>query len=189
MPMITEVIMKKTGRMFLVTTLLLSSVAGLWAATAAPLATEAWPSLTLLTRAEKARLVFLREEEKLARDVYIKMYERWGASVFSNISVSEQRHMDSLLMLLNKYGISDPAAGKAAGEFTNPDLQALYTRLVAKGGQSVRDAYSVGRAIERLDIADLKDALAETAKPDLDRVYANLLRGSENHLRAFSSKL
>ena len=181
--------MTKTGRMILATALLLSSVAGLWAATATPLATQARPSLTPLTRAEKARLVFMREEEKLARDVYITMYERWGASIFSNISVSEQRHMDSILKLLVKYGIPDPAADKAVGEFTNPDLRTLYGKLVAKGRISVRDAYLVGRTIERMDIADLKDAIAETAKPDLDRVFGTLLKGSENHLRAFNSQL
>lgn len=62
----------------------------------------------VISSAESTSLVFMREEEKLARDVYITMINKWGSKIFSNISTSEQTHMDAILMLLNKYNIPDP---------------------------------------------------------------------------------
>ena len=143
-------------------------------------------TLVPLNDAEKATLVFMREEEKLARDVYITMFEKWDDKIFSNISASEQRHMDALLQLLVKYGVPDPAAGLAIGEFKNPELQKAYDELVAQGEMSLQDALRVGRLIEEMDIEDLLAAIDETSKTDLDRIYGNLLNGSYNHLRAFT---
>jgi hypothetical protein len=155
-------------------------------------ATESLQSRTAivpLNDAEKATMMYIREEEKLARDVYIRMYEIWGATIFSNISVSEQRHMDAVLRLLIKYRIPDPAAGQPIGVFTNQELQELYASLVSRGQMSVLDAYWVGKIIEEKDILDLQDAINETHKADLDQVYGNLLKGSYNHLRAFNSHI
>jgi hypothetical protein len=139
-----------------------------------------------LTDNEKTTMIYIREEEKLARDVYIKMFELWGATIFSNISVSEQRHMDAVLKLLVKYGLPDPASGNPVGVFTNSDLQQLYTDLVSQGQQSLLDAFMVGRAIEEMDISDVQMAIDETNKVDLKNVYGNLLNGSFNHLSAFN---
>jgi len=138
---------------------------------------------------ESAALQYMREEEKLAHDVYVALYAKWNLQIFSNIAASEQKHTDSILTLLNRYGVSDPAAGKAAGVFTNPDLQALYTTLVAQGSVSTVEALKVGAAIEELDILDLKTHIAETTKPDILRVYNNLLSGSQSHLRSFTATL
>jgi len=140
-----------------------------------------------LTDAEKATLVFMREEEKLARDVYIKMFETWDDRIFSNISVSEQRHMDAILAQLVKYGVPDPAAGLEIGEFKNSELQKAYEELVAQGEMSLADALRVGRLIEEMDIEDLLAAIDETSKTDLDRVYGNLLNASYAHLKAFTA--
>ena len=141
-----------------------------------------------LTDSEKATMIYIREEEKIARDVYIKMYELWGATIFSNISVSEQRHMDAVLNLLVKYGVPDPAEGKAVGEFTD-DFQPLYDWLISWGDDSLLDAFLVGQYIEEMDISDLQAAIAETTKADLDNVYGNLLNGSFNHLDAFNAHI
>jgi hypothetical protein len=138
-----------------------------------------------LTEAEKATMLFLREEEKLARDVYIVMYEQWKSAVFANISVSEQRHMDAIKRLIDKYGLQDSASSEI-GVFNNQELQLLYNELIAKGEQSQLDAFEVGVLIEETDISDLQAAIAETSKADLDTVYGNLLSGSENHLSAFN---
>ena len=105
-----------------------------------------------LTAAEKEWMAFMREEEKVARDVYLVLGDLWGAKVFANIAVSEQRHMDSIKALLAKYGLPDPAAGKAVGEFTNPDLQAMYNQLVEQSSLSLVDALEVGVLIEETDI-------------------------------------
>lgn len=144
---------------------------------------------TSLTAAEKYWLTYMREEEKLARDVYIKMYDLWGAQIFNNIAASEQRHMDSIKNLLVKYGIPDPAAGNDVGVFTNQDLQDLYDQLKAQGSVSLIEALKVGVLIEETDIDDLNDAIASTTRKDIKKVYANLLDGSLNHLKAFVSNL
>jgi hypothetical protein len=144
--------------------------------------------IVALTGAEKATMMYIREEEKLARDVYIRMYELWGAAIFSNISVSEQRHMDAVLNLLVKYGVPDPAAGKGIGEFTQA-FQGIYDGLIAQGERSLLDALYVGQAIEEMDIDDLQKAMEETVKTDLDTVYGNLQNGSYNHLDAFNAHI
>ncbi len=138
-----------------------------------------------LSAEEQAGLVWMREEEKLAHDVYVALYETWGLQTFNTIAVSEQAHMESVLGLLERYGIADPAAGKALGEFSNPDLQALYARLVAQGQASALEALKVGAYIEELDIADLQARLSQIDNADIQQVYTNLLTGSGSHLRAF----
>lgn len=141
-----------------------------------------------LSAAEEADLLFMREEEKLARDVYTAMYARWRQPIFRNIAASEQTHMNAILTLLNRYGLPDPAAD-APGVFNNPELQALYDELVAQGNLSRVEALRVGVAIEEADIADLQASLAHTTHADIRLVYNNLLRGSRNHLRAFTRQL
>lgn len=142
-----------------------------------------------LTTAEKSDLTFMREEEKLARDVYTVMGEKWGNPIFFNIASSEQRHMDSMLGLLNKYNLPDPAAGMGIGEFKDHELQALYDELVARGEQSALDALMVGGIIEETDVEDIVAAISRTNKTDIKRVYTNLLNGSYNHLRAFAKQI
>jgi hypothetical protein len=142
-----------------------------------------------LTDTEKSWLTYMREEEKLARDVYIFMYEKWGSQIFSNISVSEQSHMDAIKTLLDRYGIPDPAAGKGPGVFTNQDLQDLYNALIEDGSVSLVEALEVGVVIEETDIDDLNAGIASTKRKDIRTVYNNLLQGSLNHLKAFVSNL
>jgi len=150
----------------------------------APVATD-----STLTEAEIAGLLYMREEEKLARDVYLALYDQWQVQVFQNIANSEQTHTDSVKTLLDRYGLEDPAEGKDLGEFTNQDLQDLYNSLVETGSQSLVDALRVGAAIEEIDILDLEENLAQTDAEDITLVYENLMKGSRNHLRAFVSTL
>jgi hypothetical protein len=139
----------------------------------------------LLSTPELNTLALMREEEKLARDVYIALYSKWGANVFTNISSSEQTHMDAILMLLNKYGLPDPVGTNAIGVFNNATLQSLYTQLVAQGSVSLLDAYKVGATIEDLDIFDLTTALTSIDNQDIRLVYDSLKKGSRNHMRSF----
>lgn len=142
-----------------------------------------------LEEVEQEGITYMREEEKLARDVYAKLYEDWGVKTFNNIGSSEQTHMDAVKTLVDRYSLADPAAGKAMGEFADQNLQQLYDTLVEQGGKSQIDALKVGAAIEEIDILDLKDYLSQTSKRDIIVVYENLLKGSRNHLRAFVSAL
>jgi hypothetical protein len=138
-----------------------------------------------LAASEAAALTFMREEEKLARDVYLTLAETWSLPVFTNIAASEQTHMDALKTLLDRYGLPDPAATTAQGEFTDPELQALYTQLVTRGETSLPEALAVGAAIEEIDILDLQERTTANTPTDIVRVYQQLLQGSYNHLRAF----
>jgi len=141
-----------------------------------------------LSAAETAQLLYMREEEKLALDVYKALSSKWKMRIFNNISASEQRHFDALGTLINRYGLTDPAQ-TAAGIFTDASLQKLYNDLIARGNRSLRDALRVGVTIEEKDIADLKAATAATDNADVVAVYGNLLNGSQNHLAAFSGRI
>jgi len=139
--------------------------------------------------AEEADLLHMREEEKLARDVYVAMDDLWGLRVFRNISSAEQRHMDAVLTLLDRYSISDPVGDNGPGVFGDATLQQLYLDLTAQGSISLNDALIVGATIEDLDIKDLQDALERTDNEDITTVYQNLMKGSRNHLRSFVALL
>jgi len=142
-----------------------------------------------LSDAEAAGLAFMREEEKLAYDVYMALYAQWGTPLFQNIARSELTHTQSVKGLLDHYGLQDPSAGLAEGQFNDPELQALYDQLTQQGSQSLEDALMVGAAIEEIDILDLQERIDTTDELDILQVYGNLLAGSENHLRAFVSQL
>ena len=141
-----------------------------------------------LSPEETAGILYMREEEKLAHDVYVNLYKKWGLQIFQNISQSEQNHMDAVKTLIDRYGLQDPASRKI-GVFTNPHLQALYNELIARGELSLAEALKVGGAIEEIDILDLRTYLSQTDKSDIQQVYNHLLNGSYNHLRAFVSTL
>lgn len=142
-----------------------------------------------LSEAEAASLAFMREEEKLARDVYRRLYAKWNIRSFDRIAESEQRHMDALGRLLERYQLADPAAGNAEGVFKSQELQNLFNQLLAKGEQSVKDALEVGVLVEKTDIADLEKALPAVVNTEVKRVYTSLLNGSMNHLDSFESLL
>ena len=135
-------------------------------------------------------LAFMREEEKLARDVYQVLGRKWNVRTFSSIMESEQRHTDAIKVLLDRYGLPDPSSGLGAGQFANTELQALYDALVADGLVSLRAAAQVGKLIEVTDIADIDTRLAQVpAGSDIAVVYGNLRLGSESHLAAFTTLL
>jgi hypothetical protein len=136
---------------------------------------------------EEAALLFMREEEKLARDVYNALFTTWGQPTFSNIAASEGAHMDEVKLLLDRYNLVDPAL--KPGVFTDPNLQGLYDQLVAQGSISLADALKVGAAIEEIDILDLEARLAQTDNPDIQQVFNNLKMGSYNHLNSFVNVL
>ncbi|MBN1190375.1 MAG: DUF2202 domain-containing protein [Dehalococcoidales bacterium] len=142
-----------------------------------------------LTESEIDWLTDMRQEEKLARDVYLAFYDQYEARIFSRIAASEQKHMDAVKNLLDRYRVADPVEGLEPGEFNDPDLEDLYAELVEKGSGSLDEALEAGVEIEEMDIEDLKDALDSTVQTDIQKVYEHLLRGSLNHLKAFTNQL
>lgn len=142
-----------------------------------------------LSGSQAEGLVFMREEEKLARDVYLTLADMWGVPVFTNIAAAEQTHMDSVLGLIDTYELVDPVGDSDIGVFANPELQAMYDDLVDMGSESLEAAFRVGALIEEVDIEDLANYLQEPIPADVATVYERLLSGSENHLRSFVSQL
>lgn len=140
--------------------------------------------VTPLSEEEQNGILYMREEEKLARDVYLELYDQIKMPIFWNIAGAEQTHMDSVKLLIDRYGLVDTATDEV-GSFTNEELQALYDNLIEMGSTSLEDALKVGATIEELDILDLEIRTAETEKEDIIQVYASLMKGSRNHLRSF----
>ncbi len=138
---------------------------------------------------ESAGLLQMREEEKLARDVYLTLGEKWQLQLFTRIARSEQRHMDAVKALLDKYSLADPIVDDQVGVFASAKMQQLYQQLTAAGQESAAKALWVGATIEDLDIHDLNTLIAASDNEDIRTVYQNLVKGSRNHLRAFSSWL
>lgn len=141
-----------------------------------------------LTEDEIAGLMEMREEEKLAREVYIAFYAKYNYRVFNNISKSENAHTSAVLHLIDGFGLTDPTP-VVATEFNNPLFADLYKQLSEKGSASLVEALKVAAFIEEYDIADLQRLLEETENETIKRVYGNLLAGSKNHLRAFTNSL
>ncbi len=142
-----------------------------------------------LTETQKDELSYLIEEEKLARDVYATLYDKWNSRIFSNIVKSEIKHMSAVEKLLNRYGVDAPLTLDTIGSFEDEKLQDLYDSLVEKGETSLTDAFEVGLEIEELDISDLTELLEEEIPSDFKTVYSNLLKGSYKHLNAFNRQL
>jgi len=143
-----------------------------------------------LSPEETEGLIFIREEEKLARDVYNLLFDKWGVKVFNNIAKAEQQHTDAIKTLIDKYELEDPITNDTPGSFINEDLQSLYDTLAAKGESSLVDALLVGALIEEVDIIDIQKEIDDHVdNEDVAFVYDNLINGSYNHLRAFVKNL
>jgi hypothetical protein len=142
-----------------------------------------------LSKAEVDGLIFMREEEKLSRDVYTNLSKKWGSRPFGNIARSEQSHMEAVLALLKKFGVKVPSEKLGPGKFENADLQKFYDQLVERGQKSREDALEVGALVEETDIADLLKRRNGTDKADIIATYNQLLFASGNHIRAFSRNL
>ena len=187
-------IAKRFTSSLLLTALILAILAGTaGAALAAPsaLTSTVNPAAVVkpLSPVEIQGLLYMREEEKVARDVYAVLYQTWGLPIFQNIMQSESQHMAAIKTLLDHYGLVDPATPDLPGVFQNNALQALYNQLVANGTTTQRNALLVGKLIEETDITDLNQRIAESTHSDIRTIYANLLKGSENHLKAFIKQL
>jgi len=142
---------------------------------------------TVLSTAEKSDLIFMMEEEKMARDVYSYLGNLWNSNVFANIQTSEQSHMDAVEKLLNYYNVS--YSNEAPGIFNNSDLQMTYDQLIEIGEVSIQNAMVVGATIEDLDINDLFINMENTNNSIILKVYNFLQCGSKNHLRSFNNQL
>tara|TARA_R110002096_G_scaffold358_16_gene2161 strand:- start:1549 stop:2361 length:813 start_codon:yes stop_codon:yes gene_type:complete len=138
---------------------------------------------------EHASLIQMRQEEKLARDVYEVLFFVWQQPIYSNIANSEQGHMDLVGRMLTKYNIPDPITNDAWGQYQDPVFTQLFVQLVQFGMRSPLHAWITGAYIEDFDISDLNATIQTTDNRDLNTVWQNLNRGSRNHMRSFYGQL
>ena len=176
---------KKVTISMLVFILLAAGAGGMFKPVQGALAQAPAASTAPLSEIEIHSLLFMREEEKLARDVYAVLYEEYGEQIFLNIMASEQTHFDQMGVLLERYGLEDPAL--APGLYTDEYIQGLYDMLIPMGMESLEGAYRVGAIIEEVDILDFLHFLEdeEVDNPDIRQVYTSLMNASKNHLRGF----
>lgn len=145
--------------------------------------------MTALSRGDIDALNLMREEEKLARDVYLTLGERWSMPIFFNIARAEQQHMDRVLSVMDLYEVPDPVVDDTVGVFADQHFADLYTTLVDLGSQSLVDGLIVGATIEDLDIFDLNELINIGTNDHMLFAWQNLVKGSRNHLRAFMAAL
>lgn len=140
-----------------------------------------------ITKSDKDALLFMLEEEKLARDTYNYLYDVWGFRIFNNISNSEQIHMNEMSGLLELYGIPYTILDK--GEFSNRDLQNYYDAFAVDGKKSLDAALQIGATIEDLDIVDLERYKNASTNSTILASFNRLQCGSRNHLRSYVSNI
>ncbi|MDO8988165.1 MAG: DUF2202 domain-containing protein [Sideroxyarcus sp.] len=156
--------------------------------------TIALGTLQPLVGNEEATMLFIREEEKMARDVYLALYSQWAEPTFDMIATrSEQKHMDSVKAMLDNLSIPDPVADDSVGAFTNTDILAMYGALLARGSVTLDEGLAVGAYIEEYDIVDVQRARDEVVSGSnqlpILQTYDSLLCGSRNHLRSFVGQI
>ncbi len=140
---------------------------------------------TTLSKSDQDALLFMLEEEKLARDTYIYLDNLWAINQFSNIKNSEQTHMNTIISLLEENKIDYTIL--PTGEFENQDLQNYYNQFIAEGSVNSVNALKIGATIEDLDIVDLEEYIKATSNTSIISVFESLQCGSKNHLNSFMS--
>lgn len=139
-----------------------------------------------LSEEEAAGLIYMRQEEKVARDVYIVLGQTWNLNIFTNIASSEQSHMDAVKRMITKYELEDPVISDEVGVFSDSVFQQMYDDFIFQGQQNPAEAMLVGQAIETQDIADLNYQLSFVDNTDIIKMYNKLLDASERHLSSFT---
>ncbi|MRJ03114.1 MAG: DUF2202 domain-containing protein [Epsilonproteobacteria bacterium] len=164
------------------------------------------PVDTTLTPEQRYEIAWMYNEEKLAHDVYLNLYELykdqgWARPLYNIGEGSESQHMAAVRQLAEAYDVNvsddymtpydpDLVASLDSGEFAVSDIQSLYNTLYEKGSQSLQDALEVGCIVEVTDVVDLNEALqVAEGNEDLTRVFTYLRSGSYNHYWAFDRAL
>ncbi|MBK9732491.1 MAG: DUF2202 domain-containing protein [Chitinophagaceae bacterium] len=145
----------------------------------------------LISENEKSTILQMREEEKMSRDVYLTLNEKWNQKVFANTAESESYHMTQVELLIEKYKLEDPVAVNEdnRGLFSDNDLQVKYVDLVAAGSVSLQASFRTAAKVEEMDILDLRIAIANSTDKEITGTYNYLLHESESHLVAFVRNL
>ncbi len=122
----------------------------------------------------------------MTHDIYTYTYSKYNILAFQNIANSESRQKTAVLANMERLNLKDPLDGSALEEeFKIPDIQTLYTELIARVDQSQQETILAGLYIEHLDIRYLQNIITETNDTALVSVYRSLICGSKNHMISF----
>jgi hypothetical protein len=139
----------------------------------------------------KSSLAYMYEEERLAKEVYLAIYQKQPIRQLSKIaSNSETRHIEAVKDLAQKYGVKTSL--QQVGRYQNSHIQSLFNQLYHKGIRSKKDALEVGCIVEVTDINDLDRYISQAQRAGADDVlqtYDFLRKGSYNHYWAFDRGL
>jgi len=143
------------------------------------------PASGPLTDQQKSTVAAMAQEQKLSQDLYAAFAVRYELAVFDRTAAAETQHLTAVRTLLDRYGLTDPTAGKSAGQFSDPAAQASYDQLLARGQASQAAAVQAALQIEQRAIDALGAGLDGLTAPDVQRVYTQLLAAERQHLTAF----
>lgn len=139
-----------------------------------------------LNENEREGLLYILEEEMMARDLYAHFATIYDIPVFSNISSrGETHHVRAVQMLIDRYQLADSTGDCTQGSYFNTVIQKEYNRLKESGSRSLADALMAGAEIEEMDISDLQNLKGNTDNQDILMVLNNLGQASRHHLRIF----
>ena len=91
----------------------------------------------VLTDDETYWLTYMREEEKVARDVYLYLNEKWNVRIFKNIAASEQTHMDAIKAVARYVYHSGSGSRKGKGRICQPGSRRNST-MTLSGREAVQ---------------------------------------------------
>ncbi len=157
-----------------------------------------------LSQEEIESLIYMWNEEKLAKDLYYSLYELYddykASNTFENIaSRSETVHQELMEILLDKYQLSiddnpydperDLEEDYPPGQYSLEEIQQLYENLLSQGQLSFIEALKVGCIVEVTDVEDLEYRLSIVGNQDIKLAFEFLKQGSYNHYWAFDNAL
>ena len=162
----------------------------------------------------KDSLAYMGNEERLAYDVYMNLYDYYQKSgveikQFYNISTrSEVKHIATVQDLVKRYNLKATdftdvnesvvnsnnmsAENMPSGVYDIAKIQELYDTLYALGQNSQESALKVGCMVEVTDINDLDEYIKQAQDSnasDVEEAFNFLRKGSYNHYWAFDSAL
>ena len=175
--------------------------------------------LSTLTDELKNAMAHMGNEERLAYDVYMNLYnyhqENSDTSIYQLYNIaqnSEKRHIATVQELVQRYDLNASDIDVVddnitednnmsndlilddmpSGVYDIPEIQELYDSLYEKGIHSQQDALEVGCMVEVTDINDLDSYISlaqNSSASDAEAVFTALRKGSYNHYWAFDSGL
>ena len=168
-----------------------------------------------LTQPLKDSLAYMGNEERLAYDVYLNLYDYHQQNsdmeikqLYNIATNSESKHISIVQSLVQRYDLNASdftdvnetvvndnnlsESNMPRGVYDIQAIQDLYDSLYALGQNSQEDALKVGCMVEVTDIDDLDKYITQAQDAnatDIEAAFNTLRNGSYNHYWAFDKAL